>query len=132
MGKLRVGEAGDLCLALSEPNNAFPVTDVAHNATVSASSTWDQVAHAAMRAVDGDSSTYWASGPVSGSDPVTFAVSLPRSNVESIDIEWEIPPASFDLLASEDGQHWSTWRSVHGNPSHSVVSHISIGGRWCK
>ena len=70
-GQLKLGRAGQYCL--SQSGSEAGVENVAEKAGVVASSVADAVAHGASMAVDGRSTTFWASSP---SDSVRACVRM--------------------------------------------------------
>lgn len=124
-------QPGDLCISLSGDGASAVEVNAASGADTKATSTFDDVSHSSGRAVDGDSSSYWASGPLREGQEVTYQVNFPsEKEVNSVEIQWEFPPKSFKLEISEDGEHWIKAYEVSGNPRHSAKSKITLQGQW--
>lgn len=134
INQLRSGaHPGDLCLSLAGDDKSATEVDVARNADTRATSTFDDASHTSGRAVDGDASSYWASGPIHEGDHVMYQVSLPgEKEIDSLDIKWEFPPQSFKVETSEDGEHWTKVYEVSSNPRHSAWSKIPLKGQWAE
>lgn len=81
-------------------------SNVALKSAISASSTADTGAHGASMAVDGSSSTFWASA-LDPTEPVTLTIDLGgKQKLESLAIAWEFPAKSFAISVSSDGVKW--------------------------
>lgn len=127
-------QSNAMCLIVPSPGpeTAQSARNLALKQPVSASSS--SPSHDAARAVDGREASYWASAEVDehgasvtgGSE--AFTVQVPRSNLESVDIDWELPPRAFDLEI-KDGLDWHIIKSVEDNPMHSKTSHIQLDGQ---
>jgi hypothetical protein len=80
---------------------------VAASSAISSSSTADPAAHGANKAVDGSSSSFWASA-LDPAEPVTLTLDLGGVHqLQSVEVDWEFPPKSFTVGLSEDGVHWT-------------------------
>jgi len=111
--QLTSGHSGQYCL--SQRGASPGVENVAAKAAVMASSNVDAVAHGANMAVDGKDGTYWAS-KFDISEPVTFTIDFGgRKKLQSASISWEFPAKSFDILTTEDGEHWVEAFSTNNN-----------------
>ena len=81
----------------------------------------------ANAAVDGRSTSYWASA-FDVDDPVEFTVDFGGARrLSDADIRWEYPPRSFTVAVSVDGEHWSDVFSTDSNVLNST--RISMGPR---
>jgi len=123
-----------LCLSLaSDTADSANTVDVARDQPAVASSTYgDGVAHSAARSVDGEPASYWASAPSAPGEPVVMSWPLARPvQVQSIDIEWEFPPSSFELQTTRDGVTWDVAHTVSSNPEHASTSHMPVDARQC-
>lgn len=121
-GQLRLSGAGHTCLSM---RGLTAGTNVASKSAISASSTADIGAHGASMAVDGSSSTFWAS-EMDPTEPVTLTVDLGgQHKLESLDLSWEFPAKSFAVSVSSDGVKWA---EVYATDSNILAStHVSLG-----
>lgn len=119
-GQLRISAAGGSCLSQKGP--AAGMEDVAAHGAITASSTADTAAHGANMAVDGSSSTFWASA-LDPTGPVTITADLgDQKKLRAVDISWEFPAKSFTVAVSTDGVKWSEVFATDTN----VLSSVSI------
>merc|ERR1719221_2274676 len=111
--QIKSGRPGQYCL--SQRGSAPGVENVAAKAAAMASSSVNAIAHGANMAVDGRDASYWAS-KFDVSEPVTFTIDLggPKK-LQSASISWEFPAKSFDILTTEDGEHWVEAFSTNNN-----------------
>lgn len=122
-GQWKLGRAGDYCLSQRGP--AAGVEDAAERGAITASSTADAVAHGANMAVDGSSSTFWASA-MDPSAPVTVAIDLGGSKqLSAVGIQWEFPAKAFAISVSTDGVKWS---EVYATDSNVLTSNRIVLG----
>jgi len=106
-GQMKLQATGDLCLTQS--GSFAGDEDVAHSAPVHATSSSDDSAHGAVKAVDGNEKTYWTSAlGLEGTQHFTVDFGDSRRLVSAV-IEWELPAMAFNMQASTDG---STWKDV--------------------
>jgi len=103
-GQLKLGRAGQYCL--SQRGSEAGVEDVAAKAAIIASSFADAEAHGASMAVDGRSSTFWASA-LDPAEPVALTIDFGASKkIQAINIQWEHPAKSFSVSLTADGVKW--------------------------
>jgi len=119
-GQWKLDRAGNYCL--SQQGAAAGVEDAAERGAITASSTADAAAHGANMAVDGSSSTFWASG-MDPTGPVMVTVDLGHQRkLSSVDLQWEFPAKSFAISVSTDGVKWSEVYATDSN----VLSSSSV------
>jgi len=122
-GQLKLGGAGQNCL--SQEGAAVGVEDVAARGAITASSSADAAAHGAGMAVDGSSSTFWASA-LNPSGPVTITADLgAEKQLSEVSVDWEFPAKAFTVSVSTDGVKWSEVYSTDSNIL--STSSISLG-----
>jgi len=122
-GQLKLGGAGQNCL--SQEGAAAGVEDVAARGAITASSSADAAAHGASTAVDGSSSTFWASA-LNPSGPVTITADLgAEKRLSEVSVDWEFPAKAFTVSVSTDGVKWSEVYSTDSNIL--STSSISLG-----
>jgi len=99
--------------------------DLASGASVVASSAQPQ--HPASNAVDGNGNSFWASASdPSEKAPVDLTISLGgNSHVALIEIDWELPPKSFEVQTSAGGAY-SVLESTQVNSLNTTV--VVAGG----
>merc|ERR1712054_354479 len=79
----------------------------------------DVAAHGANMAVDGSSSTFWASA-MDPAGPVELTVDVgSQRKLASVEIAWEFPAKAFAVSISTDGVKWS---EVHATDSNVLSS----------
>jgi len=104
-GQLRLGGAAQFCL--SQKGSTASSREVAASSAISSSSTADPAAHGANKAVDGSSSSFWASA-LDPTEPVIITLDLGGVHqLQSVNVDWEFPPKSFAVGLSEDGVKWT-------------------------
>jgi len=115
-------KSGSKCLSVK---GLAAGTNVALKSAISASSSADTVAHGASMAVDGSSSTFWASA-LDPTEPVTLTVDLGGSQkLTSLAIAWEFPAKAFAVSVSSDGVKWT---EVFATDSNLLAStEVSLG-----
>merc|ERR1712166_849861 len=119
-GQLRLGHEGEQCL--SQKGLAAGAEDVAAHSAISASGSADAAAHGANMAVDGASSTFWASA-LDPEGPVSITVDLGgEKKLSAAEIQWEFPAKAFSITTSTDGVKWSEVFATDSN----VLSSSSI------
>jgi hypothetical protein len=103
-GQLKLGGSGQYCLSQRGP--AVGLENVAVHGAISASSSADVAAHGANMAVDGSSSTFWASA-LDAEGPVTIIADLGgKRHLSMATLEWEFPAKAFTVSVSTDGSKW--------------------------
>jgi len=103
-GQLKLGRAGQYCL--SQEGSEAGVEDAAEKAAIVASNSADVQAHGASMAVDGRSSTFWASAlDPSESVALTVDFGTPKK-IQHISIQWEYLAKSFTVSLTADGVKW--------------------------
>lgn len=116
-GQLKLAQSGDRCLSQAGP--AAGTEDVAARGAITASSSADVAAHGANMAVDGSSSTFWASA-MDPAGPVELTVDVgSQRKLASVEIAWEFPAKAFAVSISTDGVKWS---EVHATDSNVLSS----------
>lgn len=112
--------SGHNCLSQDGP--AAGAEDTASRGAISASSSADGTAHGASMAVDGSSSTFWASA-LNPSGPVTITADLGgEKRLSEVHIDWEYPAKAFTVSVSTDGIKWSEVYATDSN----ILSSSSI------
>jgi len=116
-GQLRSGKN-----CLSQDGAAAGAEDAAAHGAISASSSADGAAHGASMAVDGSSSTFWASA-LNPSGPVTMTADLGgEKRLSEVSVDWEFPAKAFTVSVSTDGVQWSEVYATDSN----ILSSSSI------
>jgi len=119
-GQLKLGHEGEQCL--SQKGLAAGAEDVAAHSAISASGSADVAAHGANMAVDGASSTFWASA-LDPEGPVSITVDLGgERKLSAAEIQWEFPAKAFSITTSTDGVKWSEVYATDSN----VLSSSSV------
>jgi len=122
-GQLKLGGAVQKCL--SQQGVSPGAEDAAALGAISASSSADAMAHGASMAVDGSSSTFWAS-PFNPTGPVTITVDLgDEKRVSEVAVNWEFPAKAFTVSVSMDGVKWTEVYATDSNVLGTSI--ISLG-----
>jgi len=113
-----------------------PVQDLAAGRPASSSSV-EGDGFAPGKAVDGDQSTRWSSGQwMQNSQTGWFAIDLgSRFDLHEVRLNWETAYAvDFQIQTSDDGQNWTTIKSITGNNSAGLqtLSGLSGSGRYVR
>ena len=113
-----------------------PLKDLAAGRPVSASSVEGNGFEAA-RALDGDAGTRWSSGQwMQNTQTGWLAVDLgARFDVHEVRLNWETAYAvDFQIQVSDDGQNWTTIRSITGNSAKGpqTLTGLSGSGRFVR
>lgn len=112
-GQLKLGRSGEYCL--SQRGFTAGAEDVAVGGAISASSSADATAHGANMAVDGSSSTFWASA-LDPDGPVTMTIDLGSARkLSAAEVLWEFPAKAFTISVSTDGIKWSEVYATDSN-----------------
>jgi len=122
-GQLKLGRSGEYCL--SQRGSTAGDEDVALRGATSASSSADTTAHGANMAVDGSSSTFWASA-LDPDGPVSITIDLGGARKLSVaQVLWEFPAKAFTISVSTDGLKWS---EVYATDSNVLTStNVALG-----
>ncbi|PFH37677.1 F5/8 type C domain-containing protein [Besnoitia besnoiti] len=124
--QLRLQRTGSFCLTLEDIHGNQPgVGDIARSfgASATSSSVADE-AHSPAKAVDGDPTSYWASGAFGDADhhQVEFDINLGKpATVSGVSIDWEYPALAYRIEGSLDGHAFSEFASNVANPSNSTL-----------
>jgi hypothetical protein len=104
--QLKMTTESEMCL--SQKGVAAGSADAALFSAATASSTIDALSHGAAMAVDGHSSSYWASSFISPGEVVEFALEFGGlTKLQMLDILWEFAAEQFSVSVTTDGIHWS-------------------------
>lgn len=110
-----ISQKDPLCLSLAGPGPPGEY-DAARNSAATATSSAESVTHGAACAVDGDTSTYWAS-EVDAERPTVLAVNLGKSvPISSVDIDWECSAQDFSVESNATGEP-EDWVTRYTSPS---------------
>jgi len=122
-GQLKLGRSGEQCL--SQRGSAAGAEDVAARSAISASNSFDTIGHGANMAVDGSSSTFWAS-ELDPESPVAITIDLGGARkLNAAEIVWEFPAKAFTVSVSTDGVKWSEVYATDSNVLSST--HVALG-----
>lgn len=114
-GQLKLAKIGGYCVTAT---GELTEKDLAADASAIASSS--QVQHPASSAISGDATSFWASA--SSSAPVDLTIGLAAaSHISSIEIDWELPAKSFEVLASTGGAYQVLYSTQTNSMNKTVV-----------
>ncbi|WP_337174784.1 discoidin domain-containing protein [Paludisphaera sp.] len=125
------GRAGSAPAKVGGIEVVVPEVDLARGRPATASSV-EGPAHSAAMALDGDDATRWSSGQwTREGQEAWLAVDLGSiQDIGRVRLSWEAAFAmAYAIQVSDDGQVWTTLRSISGATAGGVVELPGLGGR---